>query len=40
MPRVCFIFLAGAIVYGKICADVVAGNYGGFALESAKASVG
>ena len=39
-PRVCMIFLAGANVYRQICADVVAGNYQGFALESAKASVG
>jgi cyclohexanone monooxygenase len=39
-PRVCMIFLAGANVYRQICADVVAANYRGFALESAKASVG
>jgi len=39
-PRVCMIFLAGANVYRQICADVVAGSYRGFALESAKASVG
>jgi cation diffusion facilitator CzcD-associated flavoprotein CzcO len=36
-PRVCLVYLGGAPAYRKICAEVVANGYEGFALEGAAA---